>query len=1239
MLTHSGQDSSVFTSLGTVNNLAGGSIFGDRFGIILSTGGEVNNDGSISGNVGGVTIQDGVNDGGKTGTIANSGTISGGTSSAVTFGVHLVSNSLENSGTIRGGTSGVITEAGALSLVNTGSIRGDGTGTNANIPDSSSATDTSRADGGVVIAAANSTVTNSGDITGRVHGIAVVPQINLQTGVYQGLASNTTITNFGLIRGETDDGIRLAGGGNVVNSGIIEGLSGTSTDGISAFFFTGQDSSAQPIVGTITNLAGGQISGARIGVLMSKSGVVDNAGSIGGGQDGVFIQNPTGFSAAAASVVNSGSISAGTRGVVFGTSLGSTTPSLLNSGTISVSGTGASDAGIRQFSAGRVTVTNTVSGLITSPDNGINTITGAMTVNNAGQIIATGTGYHAGIRSEGLGLRVTNSGLISGVDGIAALGSGAGDTRVENSGTILGTRDGGLWLNGGGDVTNAGVIEGAQYGIWMDRNGRPLGPNGLGLIVNTATGIITGGAAAFQLSDYTRIENAGTINGAIAARGGVITNTGTINGNVANFTASTFVENYGVINGNLTVGSGIFANIDNYGTMGDIDSLADNNMNNWGTVGTIDFGGYDDLLTLRAGSRVLGDANAYGGNDQLRLDSGTAPVQTLGRFFNFELLNLISGQWDAPDAMGSFGTINITGGKLTLTGELSGTMLISGPGTFQIGAGGSVGGFTGNIANNGSMIVDIGSDYTLASAMSGTGSFQKTGPAMLTLSGTSTHTGPTTVSGGTLAVTGSVASSTLVQTGATLAGTGTLGNVVLQPWATLSPGAGVTPGNGIGTLNLIGSLTFGGGSRLLVNANDAGQADRVNVTGNVTIGPNALVSVLAENGTWNTSTRYVLISVTGRILSSFSGVTSDLVFLEPKLSQNSKIVELTLKRKAVRLNSGAVTINQAGVANALDTMGDSSGLMTAVLGQNALGAQMAFDSLSGGFFGSLSNQLLAGAGRLQTALQPGADVPEAGIASWSGFTPATRSASSGDFRSGFSLAGDGVRLSMAAGWLPQERVATGSNGMATMETHYSGTMLGYAEGGFSAHAGAGFSWHRIIANRNISFPGYADGAQARYRGATQQLFAEVAQQAHLGPLSVTPFAGYSHIRVDGMDIREAGSGAGLLIDGQARRLGLAQLGLRTSAQLPVGGTASLSARLNFAWQRAWGDLDVVQNSRFAGNGAGFVYRGQGLASGGFDIDAGLELQRGPLAFTAGYRRSTVLQRYDDGAEVGMRLRF
>jgi autotransporter-associated beta strand protein len=1065
---------------------------------------------------------------------------------------------VNNSGSITSDSrSGILAERGALTLTNSGTIRSDGTSISASIPDGGT-TDTSRGDGGVVIAAANSTIDNSGSISGRVHGIVVVPQINAQTGVYEGLARNTSITNSGLIRGETDDGIRLAGGGSVTNSGTIEGLSGTNTDGITIYSFVGQDMSNMPAISSVTNLAGGSISGARHGIILSKGGTVSNAGNItanGANAAGVWFQNTTPLAAQAASLTNSGTINSAKYGVA-----------------------------------------SLVEGL---------------DVENSGQIVASGPGYTAGIVTTTSGIRVSNSGLISGTDGIWA-SSSAANSVVINNGTVRGTAYSGVDLEGSASVTNSGLIEGPSYGVRIAS----------GSVSNLASGTIEGNFYAVDLGSGGSLTNAGLIAGGVRADGNVtLNNSGTITGTtLLNNQAATVI-------------------INNSGSTGRISTFGRTLMTNTGSVASLDFFNGDDELTLGAGSWIGGVALGYGGFDLVRLDSGTAPVQTLGSFNSFEQLVLVSGEWVAPAVTGNFNGISLLAGKLTLTGELYGNVNINAPASFQIGTGGSVGGFAGLINNNGSLIVDMGSDFTLAGALSGTGSFLKAGAGRLTLAGIGTHSGPAVISGGTLAVTGQIASQAVFQAGTTLSGTGTVGNVTLRAGATLSPGAGGAPGDGIGTMNLIGQLRFDSGSRYVVNANDAGQADRVNVTGSVVIAPNVIVNVLAQDGNWTTATKYVILSVTQRIVLPFAGVTSDLIFLEPKLSQNSKVVELTLKRKAVKLNSGAVTINQANVADALETINDTNQLMSAVLGQNASGAQLAFDTLSGNFFGSLSNQLVASAGRLPSLLQPAGELAETGIASWSAFTPATRSASSADYRSGFSLAGNGVRLSMVAGWLPQERLARGSTGMASMETHYSGTMLGYAHDGFSASAGAGFSWHRIIADRNVAFPGFADGNQARYRGATRQLFAEVAQSASLGPVSLAPFAGYSDIRVAGMDIREAGGGTGLIIDGQARRLGLAQVGLRTAAALPLAAGTRLSARLNLAWQRAWGDLGSVQNSRFASTGAAFVYQGQQLAGSGLDIDAGLTLERGALAVSAGYRRNSLLQRFDDGAELGLRLRF
>ena len=58
----------------------------------------------------------------------------------------------------------------------------------------------------------------------------------------------------------------------------------------------------------------------------------------------------------------------------------------------------------------------------------------------------------------------------------------------------------------------------------------------------------------------------------------------------------------------------------------------------------------------------------------------------------------------------------------------------------------------------------------------------------------------------------------------------------------------LAPGNSIGTLNVNGTYTQAAGSTYQVEVNAAGQADRINVTGNATIN-GGTVQVLAQPGT------------------------------------------------------------------------------------------------------------------------------------------------------------------------------------------------------------------------------------------------------------------------------------------------------------------------------------------------------------------------------------------------------
>jgi fibronectin-binding autotransporter adhesin len=98
------------------------------------------------------------------------------------------------------------------------------------------------------------------------------------------------------------------------------------------------------------------------------------------------------------------------------------------------------------------------------------------------------------------------------------------------------------------------------------------------------------------------------------------------------------------------------------------------------------------------------------------------------------------------------GSLEQTGtGRLTLTGNntYTGGTTIS-RGTLQLGNGGTTGWITGDVTDNGALVIAHGDDVTFGGVISGTGSLEQAGTGRLTLTGNSTYSGGTTISHGTL---------------------------------------------------------------------------------------------------------------------------------------------------------------------------------------------------------------------------------------------------------------------------------------------------------------------------------------------------------------------------------------------------------------------------------------------------------------------------------------------------------
>ena len=229
MFAYVGQDTSGQESIGSIANAAGGTISGPRFGIILSGGGVIENAGAIDGGAGAILIQASLGEVGKTATVTNSGTLTGG--DAISFAGDLSASSLVNSGTVRaagaygvhnaapgtltitneaggvieGAKSGIFGQEGAVVINNAGTIIGHGSYDGfAAEPDS-----------GIVLAVGPSSVVNSGTIRGAGAGISTSHYYDAATNSLLPRAVGTTVENSGTITGESNDGVRLIGGGEI----------------------------------------------------------------------------------------------------------------------------------------------------------------------------------------------------------------------------------------------------------------------------------------------------------------------------------------------------------------------------------------------------------------------------------------------------------------------------------------------------------------------------------------------------------------------------------------------------------------------------------------------------------------------------------------------------------------------------------------------------------------------------------------------------------------------------------------------------------------------------------------------------------------------------------------------------------------------------------------------------------------------------------------------------------------
>jgi outer membrane autotransporter protein len=519
-----------------------------------------------------------------------------------------------------------------------------------------------------------------------------------------------------------------------------------------------------------------------------------------------------------------------------------------------------------------------------------------------------------------------------------------------------------------------------------------------------------------------------------------------------------------------------------------------------------------------------------------------------------------------------------------------------------------------------------------------------------------------------LFVNGALANAAFTVNAGTLGGTGTIGAVTVMADAVFAPG------NSIGTITANGNLLFNPGAIYEVEVNAAGQGDQTIVFGTVNL-TGSVLRVLAEDGTYNASTDYIIIDNDGAdaVTGTFGTVTSNLAFLTPSViynggDGNDVVLTMTLVNNVIDFCSVAQTPNQCNVARALDQFPTDNPLFIAILNQTAAGARQAFDALSGEIHATLPGVLADDSrylresvlGRLAQATYsndasqvaslgtagpqvasldakamalgyddkslappaygPGLAFWARGYGAWGDFDGNLNAASAsrdlGGIVSGLDARVSGSwRLGFATGYSNSDVSVAARHSGADVESFHLAGYGGGMAGPVALRGGGAWSWNEVDTSRAVIFPGFFEREKTSYDADTGQIFGEVAYPIVRGRTALEPFAGLAYVSIDPDTFRENGALAGLRGSGDDLDVGYSTLGLRAATTM-AWNSVTVTPHVSAAWQHAFDDVRTGAALAFASTGIGFTVTGVPLAEDTALIEAGLDLGFGPYT-TAG----------------------
>ena len=303
-------------------------------------------------------------------------------------------------------------------------------------------------------------------------------------------------------------------------------------------------------------------------------------------------------------------------------------------------------------------------------------------------------------------------------------------------------------------------------------------------------------------------------------------------------------------------------------------------------TGRISIAGSDTVASLAGSGGVVNVASGA-----TLTFGGTGSTSYAGSIIGSGNLTKVgSGTFTVTSASTLSGTARVTAGQLTVGAAnlLADTVsvvvdggVLSFNGSDTIG---SLAGTAGTVAiGANSLTVSQSSTTTYAGAVTGNGTFTKTGSGILTLTGNAAaYAGATQVQAGTVVVNGSLGGSVDVSLGATLSGTGTIGGNASIAGTQAPGGAGV-----VGTQTINGNLTYAAGSilswDLFANNASLGSYDQISVpNGDLTFSGATAVAmsfngagsaVAWSNSFWNVSRSWLVQDLGTGVMNNFSNLS------------------------------------------------------------------------------------------------------------------------------------------------------------------------------------------------------------------------------------------------------------------------------------------------------------------------------------------------------------------------------